>query len=92
MTQKTLITVETLGKTIENQFFIYGSKCKKKIYFLGIWGALGGGGINDQNGSILVSSYPPIHIYVHDCEIRKQSDKNFWSSSPKIWGALTSTV
>ena len=56
-----LITVETYvqqGKTIENQFFIYGPKCK----FFNIFGYLTG---HDQNGSILLSSYPLTHIYVY---------------------------
>ena len=60
-----LITVETYvqqGKTIENQFLIYGPKCKKK-YILGH--LVGRGAFNYQNGNILLSSYPLTHIYVH---------------------------
>ena len=58
-----LITVETYvqpGKTIENQFFIYGVKC---FYFF-IFGYLRGpgGAFNDQTGPILLSSYPLTHI------------------------------
>ena len=59
-----LITVETYvqqGKTIENQFFIYGPKCKTNVYF----GYLGGSGGPSMN------SYPLIH------KIWKQSDKNW---------------
>ena len=50
------------GKTIENLFFIYGPNCKK----VHVWLLEGpGGGINDQTGPILLSSYPVTHIYVH---------------------------
>ena len=51
------------GKQFENQFFIYGPKCKKKIF----WGYFGGPErvFNDQTGPILLSSYPLTHIYVH---------------------------
>ena len=50
------------GKTIENQFLIYGPKCKRKIFWA-IWGALGE--FNYQTGPILPSSYPLTHIYLH---------------------------
>ena len=50
-------------KQFEDQFFIYGPKCKNNIYF----GLFGGpeGVFNDQIGPILLSSYPLTHIYVH---------------------------
>ena len=55
----------TKGEQFENLFFIYGPKHKKNIYF----GLFGGGGLrgifNDQTRHILLSSYPPTHIYVH---------------------------
>ena len=64
-----LITVEIYvqqGKTIENQFLIYGPKCKKKNYIIGYLRGPGGGmAFNYQTGSILLSSYPLTHIYVH---------------------------
>ena len=53
------------GKQFENQFFIYGPKCKKNVYFGLFGGPEGGGFFNDQTGPILLSSYPLIHIYVH---------------------------
>ena len=60
-----LITVETYvqqGKTIENQFLIYGLKCKKKYIF----GYLRGhGGLNYLTLPILLSGYSLIHINVH---------------------------
>ena len=58
------------GKTINNQFFIYGSECEICIV-LAIWCVCGGGGgwgggeSNDQTGPILLSSYPLTHIYDH---------------------------
>ena len=60
-----LITVETYvqqGNTIENQFLIYGLKCKK-IY---IFGYLRGPGVFIYLIlSVVLSGYPLIHIYVH---------------------------
>ena len=59
-----LITVETYvqqGKTIENQFLIYGLKCFN--FCLAIWGALAA--FNYLTLAILLSGYPLIHIYVH---------------------------
>ena len=53
------------GKQFENQFFIIiWAKCKY-IYIL--LGYLGGpeGLFKDHNRSILLSSYPRTHIYVH---------------------------
>ena len=52
------------GTQFENQFFIYGPKCKNNLYILGY---LGGpeGVFNDKIGPILLSSYPLTHIYVH---------------------------
>ena len=51
------------GKQFENNFFIYGPKCKKR-YILGVfWGPWGV--FNDQTKPILLSSYPLTHIYVH---------------------------
>ena len=57
-----LITVETYvqGEQFENQFFIYGPKCKKNVYFGGPEGVF-----NGQTRPILLSSYPLTHIYVH---------------------------
>ena len=62
-----LITVETYvlqGKTIENQFFIYGPKCENKLYlwlFEGLW--MGPSMI--KLDLYLFSSYPLSHTYVH---------------------------
>ena len=52
------------GKPFENQFFIYGPKCKIKCIFWAIWGAPEGI-FNDQTGPILLSGYPLTNIYVH---------------------------
>ena len=86
-----LITVETYvqpGKTIENQFFIYGPKCKQNCIFLGIWEALGGPSMNRQG-----RAYPAFqlssHPYLCTCEIRKQSDKNFIKFKSKIWNKIS---
>ena len=57
-----------------------------------------GGAFNDQTGPILLSQLSP-YPYLFTYDIRKQSDKNFLSSTPKyekknfllhIWGAFTS--
>ena len=60
-----LITVETYvqqGKTIENQFLIYGLKCKK-MYIFGY--LRGPGGLYYLTLPILLSGYSLIHINVH---------------------------
>ena len=69
-----LNTVETYGqqgKQFENQFFIYGPKCKKIRIFWDISGAL--------RGCLLIR----LGLYLCTCQIRKQSDKKFLSLNPK---------
>ena len=75
------------GKQFENQFFIYGPKCKTKLYFATILGALRGSSMIRLG----LSCFPAT------CEIRKQSDKKFLSLNPKyekqkktfhIWGVM----
>ena len=70
------------GKQFENQFFIYGPKCKKK-YILGLfWGPWGGLQWSDWAYlAFQLSSHP----YLCTCEIRKQSDKKLLNLKPKIW-------
>ena len=95
-----LITVETYVQQGENNlktiFFIYGPKCKKKLYFGGPEGVF-----NDQTKPILLFQLSS-HPYLCTCEIRKQSDRTFLSLNPKYekiilflifggsWGGLTS--
>ena len=81
-----LITVETYiymynkGKQFENQFFIYGPKCKINVYFGAILGALRGSSMIRLG---LSCSQLSSHPYLCTCEIRKQSDKKFLSLNPK---------
>ena len=78
-----LITVEThvQGKRLKTSFSYMGQNVKKLYIFGYLSGP--GGGFNDQTGPILLSSYPPAHIYVHvkQGSIRT-SEKNFLSSNP----------
>ena len=69
------------GKQFENQFFIYGPKCKQNVYF----GLFGGGG-GPEGSSIIrlglafqLSSHP----YQYTCQIRKQYDKKYLCLNPK---------
>ena len=67
-----LITVETYvqGKTIENQFLIYGLKCKTYIFFCYLRGP---GGIQ-MSDSVCLALRLSSHQYICTCEIRKQSE------------------
>ena len=53
----------TRGNNLKTSFSFMGQNVKKKIF----WGYFGGPEkvFNDQTGSILLSSYPLTHIYVH---------------------------
>ena len=78
-----LITMETnvQGKTIENQWLIYGLKSEEKNIILAIWGLLGA--FNYLTLSILLSGYPS-HPYICTCETRKQSEDNVLVQIPNM--------
>ena len=86
-----LITVETYvqqGKTIKNQFLIYGLKCKKYIYFWlfeGPWGYSDIWFCRSCSPAILLS----ISMYMWN---KEQSEKNFLVQIPnmkkQIWSYL----
>ena len=64
-----LITMEAYveqGKTIENQFFIYGPKCKHIVYFWLFEGPWGGGGASMTRLGISCASaiLSPIYMYM----------------------------
>ena len=63
------------GKQFENQFFIYGPKCKKNVYFGGILGTLRGSSMIRLDLSCFPAMLSPIYIYTY--EIGKHSDKKF---------------
>ena len=62
-----LITVEIYvqqGEQFENQFFIYGPKCKKNVYFGAILGALRGSSIIRLGLSCFPAILSPIPMYM----------------------------
>ena len=68
------------GEQFENQFFIYGPKCKKN-HILGLfWGPWEGLQWSDWAYLALQLSF---HPYISTCGIRKQSDKKYLSLNPK---------
>ena len=59
-----LITLDTYvqqGNTMDNKLYIY----VKTLTSLAKWGPGGGGGFNNQTGSILVHIYPPFNNNLH---------------------------
>ena len=65
-----LITVETYvqGKEFENQFFIYGPKCKKKLYFGLFGGPWGGSSMIRMGLSCFPTILSPISMYMSNKE------------------------
>ena len=69
-----LTTVETYymynkGKQFENQFFIYGPKCKRNVYFGAILGALRGSSMIKQGLSCSPAILSPIYMYMWNKEV-----------------------
>ena len=52
------------GKQFENNFFIYGPKCEKNVYFGGILGALRGSSMIRLNLSCFPAILSPISMYM----------------------------